>query len=282
MHAVCSGVISFGLVSIPVKVYLATKEWTPDFHYIHSKCGKRPAWIPRCAHCQTDVPRDELVRGHEVAREDYVEFTQQEYDEVAGPERPGVLDVLEVVSPSEIDPLYVGKPYWVVPTGAHAHAFSLLRDGLATTQKVALAKLKIRRRTYVTMLRPNGLLLTMALMRFADEVIGAEHFPMPDAPPASEREQQAARDLLTHLATPFDPTRHANEYRKRVQAAVDRKLEAGAQRNGVSNGVSESRPAPVFDLTTLLARSLTETPKPGLKKAPQKPAKPRKAKKAER
>jgi non-homologous end joining protein Ku len=130
----------------------------------------------------------------------------------------------------------------------------------------------------MAMLRPNGHFLTMAMMRYSDELIGSDLFPVPTAPPSSDREKQLAMDLLAHLSAPFDPTRHPNEYRSRVQAAVDRKLEQAAQRNDAG---AASRAAPVFDLTALLARSLDETPKPGVKKATAKTSKPRKAKRAE-
>jgi DNA end-binding protein Ku len=270
-------VLSYRLVSIPVKIYPAVREWRPKSRFLHAKCGKRPERSSWCTSCEEKVLSGDIVRGHEVAREDFLRFTNEEYKALQDPERSGDINVRELVSPTEIEPRYLNKHYWVVPTGAVADGYVLLRDGLRAQQKVAIAKAKLKTRAYVTVLRPDKHLLAMVTMRYSDEVIDPDFFPEPKTSPNVQRNKELSLQVLSQFATTFDPTRHPNEYRARIQAAIDRKFEEVAARNGASAPHS----AEVFDMSGLLAQSITEAPKPkpGLKKATTKPSKPRKVKK---
>jgi len=170
MRAMWSGEIAFGLVTIPAKLYTATKDLTPQFHQLHKECGSRIQMARRCPKCQRDIEWGEIGKGYEVSKGEYALFTKEELAKIEGEDAAGGIDIVEFVDPLEIDLAYIDKSYWVGPGGKSARGFELLRDALEKTKKVALAKVKIRTRTRLAILRPRGRLFSLDMMHFADEL----------------------------------------------------------------------------------------------------------------
>ncbi len=269
MRAMWSGEISFGLVTIPAKLYSATKDLTPQFNQLHKECGTRINMVRRCPKCARDVEYAEIGKGYEVSKGEYALFTKEELAKIEGDEGAGGVDIVEFIDPQEVDLAYIDKSYWVGPGGKSAHSFNLLREALHSSKKVALAKVKIRTRTRLAMLRPRGRLFSLDMMRFADELVADDDIVLPDAKPMTPRETQLALDLVSTLTASFDPSRHPDEYRAAVEAAVDEKVAAEETKKGggeVEEIVSKSQGGKVIDLAELLARSLKGA-KGGVKKA---------------
>ncbi|MGD0526308.1 MAG: Ku protein [Polyangiaceae bacterium] len=271
MRAFWSGEISFGLVTIPAKLYTATKDLTPQFHQLHKECGTRISMVRRCPKCNKDLPYEEIGKGYEVSKGEYALFTKEELAKLDGDESGGSIEIVEFVDPLEVDLAYVEKSYWIGPGSKNVRGYDLLRSVLADTKKVALAKVRLRTRTRLALVRPRGKLFSLDMMRFAEELVdGAELAPAEQKEP-SPREKQLALHLVEELSGPFDPARHPDEYRNAVLAAVDQKVEGGlvARDSGAEEApaAAASTGAQVIDLAELLSRSIKAAGKPGPAKA---------------
>jgi len=273
MRAFWSGEIAFGLVTIPTKLYTATKDLTPQFHQLHKECGTRINLVRRCPKCNRDLPWDEIGKGYEVAKGEYALFTKEELAKLDGEDTGGTIEIVEFVDPLEVDLAYVEKSYWVGPGGKNVRGFDLLRTVLEDAKKVALAKVRLRTRTRLALLRPRGRLFSLDMMRFAEELVSGDELAPAQQKEATPREKQLALHLVDELSGPFDPAKHPDEYRSAVLAAVDEKVEAGQLAHDTSAGAegaaagSPATGAQVIDLAELLSRSIKVANKPGPAKA---------------
>jgi DNA end-binding protein Ku len=288
-RAMWSGEIAFGLVTIPAKLYTATRDLTPSFNQLHIECGSRIAMARRCPKCARDVEWGEIGKGYEVAKGEYALFTKEELLKLEGDDTGGGIDIVEFIDPKDVDLAYIGKSYWVGPGGKSARGYELLRQALETTKKVALAKVKIRTRTQLGLLRPRGKLFALEMMRYADELVPGDDIVIPDgARVASDRELQLALNLVEQLAGDFDPSKHPDEYRAAFEAALDEKTSAGQVTKDDGEVVAQTG-GKVIDLAELLARSLgaantgngPKSVRPDIKKAASSEEKAEKAETAE-
>ena len=266
MRAFWSGEIAFGLVTIPAKLYTATKDLTPQFHQLHKECGTRIQMVRRCPKCAKDLSWDEIGKGYEVSKGEYALFTKEELAKLDGDEDGGVIEIASFVDPLEVDLAYVEKSYWVGPASKNVRGYELLREVLADTKKVALAKVRLRTRTRLALLRPRGRLFSLDMMRFAEELVPGDELAPASAKEPSDREKQLALHLVEELSGPFDPEKHPDEYRNAVLAAVEEKVEAGQVAREAATeeaAAPEAKGAQVIDLADLLSRSIKAAGKPG-------------------
>ncbi|MBV9947249.1 MAG: Ku protein [Myxococcales bacterium] len=273
MRAFWSGEIAFGLVTIPSKLYAATKDLTPQFHQLHKECGTRINLVRRCPKCNRDLAWEEIGKGYEVAKGEYALFTKEELAKLDGEDAAGTIEIVEFVDPLEVDLAYIEKSYWVGPGSKNVRGYDLLRTVLEETKKVALAKVKLRTRSRLALLRPRGRLFSLDMMRFAEELIPGDELAPAEQKAPSPRERQLAEHLVDELSGPFDPAKHPDEYRNAVLAAVDEKVEAGqiARESGAeaepAAAAAGGAGAQVIDLAELLSRSISAAGKPGPAKA---------------
>jgi DNA end-binding protein Ku len=284
MRAFWSGEIAFGLVTIPTKLYTATKDLTPQFHQLHKECGSRINLVRRCPKCQKDLAWEEIGKGYEVSKGEYALFTKEELAKLEGEDEGGTIEIVEFVDPLEVDLAYIEKSYWVAPGSKNVRGFDLLRSVLEETKKVALSKVKLRTRTRLALVRPRGRLFSLDMMRFAEELVAGEELAPAEQKAPSPREKQLALHLVDELSGPFDPAKHPDEYRNKVLAAVEEKVEAGE----VSREEAEEAPAAaakgaqVIDLAELLSRSIKAAEKPGPAKVKGEGGEAKPAKKGKR
>ncbi len=269
MRAFWSGEIAFGLVTIPAKLYTATRDMTPQFHQLHKECGTRITLVRRCSKCNRDLSWDEIGKGYEVGKGEYALFTKEELAKLDGDDSAGAIEIVEFVDPLDVDLAYVEKSYWVGPGGKNVRGYDLLRSVLAETKKVALAKVRIRTRTRLALLRARGRLFSLDMMRFADELVPGDELAPAEQKAPSDREKQLALHLIDELSGPFDPAKHPDEYRSAVLAAVEEKIEAGEVARDMADheAAKAATGAQVIDLAELLSRSIKAANKPGPAKA---------------
>jgi DNA end-binding protein Ku len=289
MRAFWSGEIAFGLVTIPSKLYTATKDLTPAFHQLHKECGTRIQMVRRCPKCAKDLAWEEIGKGYEVSKGEYALFSKEELAKIEGDDVGSTIEIVEFVDPLQVDLAYIEKSYWVGPGGKNVRGYDLLRSVLEETKRVALAKVKLRTRTRLALLRPRGRLFSLDMMRFAEELVPGDELAPAEQKEPSDREKQLALHLIDELSGPFDPAKHPDSYRNAVLAAVDEKVEAGqvAREEHAEAAAPEAKGAQVIDLAELLSRSIKAAGKPGPAKArsdEEEEAKPEKkpAKKAKR
>jgi DNA end-binding protein Ku len=254
LHSIGSGTISFGLVSIPIKMYTAASPGGVAFNMLHAKCGSR---IKQQTFCPVDnevVPRNELVRGYEYAKDQYVRFTDEELKALEG-ETSKVIDIAEFVPLSKVDPIYFEKAYYLGPDKGGEKAYRLLADAMAESDRVALASFVMRGKESLVLIRSaqNGLMLHT--MYFADEVRDFGEVDKGQGAKMREGELQLAMRLIDELShEDFKPEQYHDEYRERVLQMANDKAEG----NEVTAAAPQAPRAQVIDLMDALKESLAK------------------------
>ncbi len=252
-RSIWRGAISFGLVNMPVKLYSAVSKKTVRFNQLHDADGVRIQQKRVCPAHDEEVPYENIVKGYEIAPDKYVVITPDEL-EALDPKKTRTIDIEDFVDLDDIDPLYYEHPYYLVPDTGAAKAYRLLLDALRDTNKVAIARVVLRSKEYLTAIRPAGEVLTMETMLFADELVPSERLDeLPDDDTrATDRELAMARQLIESQATEFDPSKYRDEYRERVLDLIERK----AQGEDISVQPDVDEPTEVPDLMAALEASL--------------------------
>jgi DNA end-binding protein Ku len=258
-RAYWQGQIRLALVSIPVEVYPATRSGPSiSFHQIHEPSGKRIQY-EKVAPGVGPVDRDDIVKGYEISKGNYVLLDEEEIEAVKIESRK-TLDLVQFVEASEIDVLYYDKPYFVVPADDLAEeAYAVLRDALRQTKKVGLGQLSVRGREQLVSLKPCGRGLVMEVLRYADEVQKAQSFfrDVGDKAPDPELLDLAAT-LIDKKTAPFEPGEFHDRYVDALHKLIDKKAKAKGKRI-LEDVVEPGRPsgANVIDLMAALKKSVT-------------------------
>ena len=254
-RAIWTGAISFGLVTVPVKLYSAVDRKTVRFHQLSGKTGVRVA--QRRVDPQTDeeVPYEDIVKGYEIAPDRYVVIEPSELDTLE-PKKTKTIEIEEFVELSQIDPIYYDHPYYLAPGTGGAKPYRLLLEAMEETGKVAIARVVIRSKEQLVAVRPMGVALGMATMLFPDEVLPPERLDeVVDAANAktTKREVDIAKQLIESLAGDFEPDGFRDSYREQVLALIERKAE-GKEIAVQPSAEEVATPAP--DLMSALKASL--------------------------
>jgi DNA end-binding protein Ku len=248
--------ISFGLVAIPVKLYSATQSGNAiSFNLLHKDCGSRLKQQYICLKDGSVVERDEMVKGYEFAKDQYVQFSPEE---IKALEEVGThsIDISEFVPIEAVDPVYFDKTYYLAPDKGGAKPYGLLVEALKESKRCAVGRWASRGKAYIVILRPVDNVLTMQQLHFATEVRPVSEMDVPKAD-VKAPELKLARQLIDQqTADTFDPKGYADEVRARVEAAIQKKVEG--QEISVSDVAPEST-GKVIDLMEALRASLEKT-----------------------
>ena len=251
-RSIGSGAISFGLVSIPVKLFLATSSETPSFNLLHSACGSRIRQQRFCPVCDKVVEREELIRGYEFAKDQYVKLTDEEIKALEG-EASQAIEISEFVPLAQVDPIYFERSYYLGPDKGGEKAYRLLTDTMAQVGKVALAKFVLRGKENLVIIRPMGNGLMMHTMYFANEVRSFDEIPKAETAKITPAETNLAVRLIDELSNErFEPEKYEDEYSKRVLDLVNEK----AQGKEIAIAQPQARRGQVIDLMAALQESL--------------------------
>jgi DNA end-binding protein Ku len=251
-----SGSISLGLVNVPVKVQGAITDKDVRFHLLHARDGARVRFKRVCAKDGDELEQDQIVRGYEISRGQYVTFTDAELENVDA-KAARTIDILHFVSGAEIDPAYYDKPHYLVPDKNAQKAYGLLLAALQKTKKVGIARMVMREKEHLVALRAKDGVLMMETMHFNDEVVPSEAVASEVAASPSDldkRQLDLAQQIIDKMTVDFDPTQYENRHRDRLLALIDQKA-AGKE------VVLEPETAPgarAVDLLTALETSLAQ------------------------
>jgi len=251
-RATSSGTISFGLVSIPVKLYTATRSKSVHFNMLHAADRSRLKQQYLCASCGETVERSATVRGYEYARDQYVVLSEEELKALESKSDKSI-EIEEFVPIDKVDPLYFEKSQLLGPDKGGAKAYRLLNEAMLTMGRVAVGRHKTRGREQLVLIRPLGRGLVLHGMHYADEVASFEEVEFGDEVQLRASELQLAEQLIEQLASErFGPERYEDRYRQAVLAAVDQKI-AGRD---VVIAERPEEPEPIIDLMAALKRSI--------------------------
>ena len=273
MRPIWKGAISFGMVTIPVKLYTATEQKDVRFRMLHREDGAPIQEKRVCTADGKEVAWEDLVRGYEVSKGQFVVLQPDEID-AAKPESSTTIDIGDFVEAVEIDPVYFEKSYFLEPGDVGAKAFSLLKRALEETGRVALARVTIRTRERLAIVRPYDDTLILETMFWPDEIRSTGALDLPEGAEArvADRELGMARSLVESLADRFDPASYQDEYRSALESLIERKMK------GETRNAKRRRPEPkVIDLMEALQASVERARGSDSGRSATKKASPRRA-----
>jgi len=247
------GYLTFGLVTIPVRLHTAEDPQDVHFRLLHKTCGtpiQNRRWCPLD---ETIVPYEDTVRGFEVSKGRYVSVTAQELESVPV-ETTESLNIAQFVDLEEIDPLYFDKSYFVAPDEGGAKAFALLREAMREAGKVAVGKVVLREKEHLVAVRPYREGLVMSTLFYADEIRALEEIEdLAAAPRLHPNERKMAMQLIEGLTAEFRPEEFKDEYREKLLQVLKAKAEGAA-----APARAVPKPEKVVDLMDALRRSLEQ------------------------
>lgn len=251
MRAIWTGSISFGLVNIPIRLYSATREESPSFDLLHKKDLSRIRYARVCKNEEHEVPYDEIVKGYEYERGEYVVLTDEDFHK-ANARKTKTIDILDFVDEKEIDPIYFDKPYFLEPESNAAKSYALLREALVESKRVGVGKFVLRNKEHVVILRPWGKMILLEQLRFGHEVRKPEGLNLPESEIAGEKEVKMALAFINELSGHFNINEYKDTYSDDLKALIQAKVE------GRVPSVKGKPPTPteVKNLMEMLKKSL--------------------------
>ncbi|TAJ16447.1 MAG: Ku protein [Dehalococcoidia bacterium] len=251
-RAIWRGAISFGMVSIPVKLYSATDSKDISFRQLAKEDLQPIKYLRFSPTLDREVPFDEITKGYEYSKEQYVILDDSDFENLPVPSKH-VITITSFVDGSEIDPVYYEKAYQLDPDEIGVKAYALLLKVLEERNVVALGKLALRQKEQLVCLRPSGGHLMVEVLYYPDEVRPYEGTDVSDVA-VSEQEMTIARALVDMMHEPFDASKYQDEYRGTLMAMIQAKLEGGEVVTA-----EEPVPAPTVDLMAALRASIAAT-----------------------
>jgi DNA end-binding protein Ku len=250
-RSIGTGTLSFGMVSIPIRTYAAGESSAAvSFNLLHGKCKSRLKQQYVCPKDNEIVPRDQMVKGYEFQKEQYVTFTEDELKAMAE-EAQRAIEITEFVPASTVDPVYFDGAYYLGPDKGGEKAYRLLNEAMKKTGRAALAKWAARGKQYLVMIRPVGKGLVMQQLLYKDEVRPFSEVPVEDAE-VKETELKLAVQLVEQIAADeFRPENYEDEVRKRYHEAIQKKVEGQE-----ITAATEAPRAQIVDLMEALKASL--------------------------
>lgn len=248
-RALWTGSLTFGLVSIPVRLFPAVAQKEVHFHLLHEKDKSRVKQKLVCSKDGEEVARSETIKGYELAKGCYVPIDPAELKKYV-PEKTDTIDISDFVALQEIDPIYYEHTYQVLPDKGGAKAYGLLRAAMVRKERVAIAHVVMRTKQYLCAVRPTDDGLLLSTMQYADEILPMERATTTKP---GEKELKMAEQLIDTLAGPFEPQKYHDRYREEVLALIDKKAK------GKEIAEPEEAPAPAaktVDLMEALRASL--------------------------
>ncbi len=270
--SVWKGYLTFGLISIPVRLHSAARSETISLNQLHTVCKSRIKMPLFCPVCQRNVDRSEIVKGYEYEKDQYVLVEEEEVKKIAPPSA-NTMEIEQFVNMSGVDPLYLDASYYMVPEDAGRKAYYLLVTTLEESGRAAIAHVTMHQREHVVVVRPYVHGLTLHTLYYTDEVRRLPEYGHPEEVKVKPEEVKLAKQLVESLAGEFDPAKYHDEYRARMKAMLDAKLEGREVTTA-----PHAQMAPVIDMMEALKKSLaareTAPAKPPVRELTAEPEQP--------
>jgi DNA end-binding protein Ku len=268
MHTMWKGSISFGLVNIPIKLHTATEDKDIKLRTLHNKCHAPIKYEKICSVCEEEVKPDDIVKAYEYTKGKFVVLDQEDLEKLKKENEEKAVEIIDFVKIEQIDPIYFDRSYYMSPNEGGSKAYSLLRKALQESQKVGLAKIIIRSKEQLAVIRVYENTLVMETIHYPDEVRKSGDVPnVPAENKVTKKELDTAILLIDQLTSEFEPEKYTDEYRTALLELIESK------RNGKETVTAATKEAPsnVTDLMAALQASIDRT-KPKKAAAPRKKA----------
>jgi DNA end-binding protein Ku len=252
MRAIWKGAVSFGLVSIAVKLFSATEEKDIRFHQVHRADGGRIRYKRTCSVCGEEVTYDDIAKGYDIGGGEMVVLTDEDFADLPLTTSHAI-DVLEFVPAEQVDPILYAKAYYMEPEGQATKPYVLLRDALSDAERVAIVKVALRQREQLATLRVREGVLVLNTMMWPDEVRTPDFGFLDDDVEVRPPELAMASSLIDSMAGDFKPDEYTDNYREALQEVIDAKIEG---REVVSPEEPEAAPTAAVDLMAALKASV--------------------------
>ncbi len=253
---VWKGHLTFGLVSLPVKLYSAARSETVGFNQLHKHDNSRVKQVLYCAAEDKPIPRSEIVKGYEYEKDKYVVIEDEDIKKVA-PKTAKTMEILEFVKSAEVDPIYFESSYYMAPDEAGEKPYALLFEALRESEYCALAKIAMHNREHVVFLRPAKHGILMHTMYYRDEIRTVDEFRT-DTSQVKPAELQMAKMLIDSLAANFTPEKYSDGYRENLKKLIQAKVDG----QETVETPETTHLAPVIDIMEALKASLNNVKKP--------------------
>lgn len=249
-RSIWNGAITFGLVTIPVRLHTAVEEKDISFNQLHAKDNGRIRYKRSCEVCNEEVGMDEIVKGYQFEKDNYIVFSKEEIQRIP-PDSYRAIDIVTFVDAADIDPIFYQRPYYLVPEKTGVKAYRLLEMAMKESNKVGIAKITVREKEHLATLRLRDNVFVLETMHWPDEIRQPEFEELGKEPEIRKQELDLAKDLIKTLSGGFKPQEFTDAYRERLEQAIAQKIE------GQEIAVAPLRePAKVVDIMAALKASL--------------------------
>lgn len=271
MHTVWKGSISFGLVNIPVKLHAATDNNDIKLRQLHKECHTPIKYEKVCPVCEKELKNEEIVKAFEYVKNKFVVLDDEDLEKLKIENEDKAVEIIDFVKLEEIDPIYFERSYFMAPDSGGGKAYSLLRKTLLESGKIGVAKIMIRSKEQLAILRVYKEALLMETIHFPDEVRNVKDVPnIPEEQAFVKKELDTALLLVDQLTTAFEPEKYSDDYRTALMNLIEEKK--SGKKAMVSPSEKQAAATNVTDLMSALQASLEKTKKrkPLPKKKPAK------------
>jgi DNA end-binding protein Ku len=256
MHTMWKGSISFGLVNIPIKLHTATEDKDIKLRTLHNKCHAPIKYEKICTVCEEEVKPEDIVKAYEYTKGKFVVLDHEDLEKIRKENEEKAVEIIDFVKMEEIDPVYFDRSYYMSPNEGGSKAYSLLRKALQESQKVGIAKIIIRSKEQMAVIRVYDNTLVMETIHFPDEVRRAADVPnVPADDKVTDKELNTAIMLIDQLTSEFEPEKYTDEYRTALLELIE------AKRSGQETvtPTAKETPSNVTDLMAALQASIDRT-----------------------
>jgi DNA end-binding protein Ku len=257
MRPLWKGAITFGLISIPVRLFSAVQEKSLKFHLLHEPDGGRIKYQRVCAKCGQEVAWDDIIKGYEYSKDHYVTFSDEEL-EALDVDSIRAIDVVSFVPLTDIDPIYFNKTYYVAPEASGLKAYRLLAEALEAEGQVGVAKIALRDKEHLATIRLKDGVFVLETMHWPDEIREPEFEELGKKVDVRDTEVKMARQLIQQLSSEFQPEEFQDEYRIKLERLAEQKIE-GEEVTIAAEPAEE--PTKVVDLMEALKASVAQAKK---------------------
>ncbi|GLO67719.1 Ku protein [Oceanobacillus kimchii] len=264
MHTMWKGTISFGLVNIPVKMHAATENKDIRLRQLHKKCKTPIKYEKVCPNCEEDVSNDDLVKAYEYAKNKFVVLDDDELEALKKEQEDKAVEIIDFVQLKDIDPIYFEKSYYLSPNEGGSKAYALLREALLDSGKIGIAKMMIRSKEQLAIIRVYESAIVVETIHYPDEVRAVADVPnVPEQAEVGKKELDTAKLLIDQLTTEFEPEKYTDDYRTALLELIEAKknneeIEIGGEPKTTPDNVTNLMDA----LQESLDRAKKDKPKP--------------------